>query len=877
MSSSCDNVKILQRFQAHTSDITSCDFAPNFTLVTGSSDKTVKIWEWLPGSGYKEKIFSPLRGHKYGVTCVKVSPQGSMLATASIDGSAVLWNLHSGTKIYTMVQMNGDPIRVCRFAPDSSILATAGDNGAICFWDLIHRSLIRTVFQHEGTTQGLAFTSDSQWLISGCSLEILNVWSMQDIGDTTKDDVCNPVASQDNAHDLGILCIDVSPHIEHEESNPFIKHYTLASSGNSDRINTWRITTCSSAKFKSDTNVSVTIEKLNELIGHSSAVTFVKYNHTGALLASSSLDKVIKIWNSAGTCLRALQGHTRYINCVCFSRDSRLIASGSNDKNINVWDTEGQFNINSELVKSYTHLIPFIQNGVQESQVIRNDEEIRESSVMLLEKFSDLAEAAINSCCFYGNDLLAIGSSDKIIRIFKVTTGDGFLEEVEYSPMEGHSYSVNYVEFSQDGTQLASASLDGSASIWNSQTGEILNTIPDNTLGVRISRFSPDGSRLLTAGDDEKATIWNCGNMEKVGELEGHLDAVTAACYSPDGKIIATASSNGDFRLWNGTVNIYVQDDAHDLGIQSCDFSPNYEPLSNGFSNDAKNYLLGTCGNDSLVKLWSISMKLNVNVAYLKELKVKCWKTLQGHGGSVIYVRFATTGEILCSTATDRQARIWAVYSGECLHVLDHDSIVTTCSFNENCSMLAVGCLDKTLWLWKLPQQLVFQTAVANKIKIRTKSVVDWTTSDILKWLEDLGLQDLKDYIANTTLDGQKLLTVPEEDVCVALDLKGDQAARLIREIKWLKQMDLEDPSIWNKSNVPIEFLCPITHEVMREPVKISDGFTYEKRAITEWFMAGKFTSPMTNAVLTNTDYSLNIELRNSIYSYLCDSHENEE
>lgn len=37
-----------------------------------------------------------------------------MLASASVDGTAVLWNLHSTRKLYTMVQVNGDAIRVCR-------------------------------------------------------------------------------------------------------------------------------------------------------------------------------------------------------------------------------------------------------------------------------------------------------------------------------------------------------------------------------------------------------------------------------------------------------------------------------------------------------------------------------------------------------------------------------------------------------------------------------------------------------------------------------------------------------------------------------------------------------------------------------------------
>lgn len=82
-------------------------------------------------------------GHKYGVTYVKVSPQGSMLISSSIDGTAILWNLHSSNKIHTFTQVNGDAIRICKFSPDSTVIVTGGDNGAICIWDLVHKSLIR--------------------------------------------------------------------------------------------------------------------------------------------------------------------------------------------------------------------------------------------------------------------------------------------------------------------------------------------------------------------------------------------------------------------------------------------------------------------------------------------------------------------------------------------------------------------------------------------------------------------------------------------------------------------------------------------------------------------------------------------------------------
>lgn len=76
--------------------------------------------------------------------------------------------------------------------------------------------------------------------------------------------------------------------------------------------------------------------------------------------------------------------------------------------------------------------------------------------------------------------------------------------------------------------------------------------------------------------------------------------------------------------------------------------------------------------------------------------------------------------------------------------------------------------------------------------------------------------------------------------------------------------------------DIPHDFLCPITHEIMREPVICSDGYTYEKSAISEWFMSGKYTSPMTNELLTKTDYNLNTELRNKIYEFLENTEKND-
>lgn len=93
-------------------------------------------------------------------------------------------------------------------------------------------------------------------------------------------------------------------------------------------------------------------------------------------------------------------------------------------------------------------------------------------------------------------------------------------------------------------------------------------------------------------------------------------------------------------------------------------------------------------------------------------------------------------------------------------------------------------------------------------------------------------------------------------------------SAKLTKEIHWLKSIDTKTDGFENL-DIPHEFLCPITHEIMREPVMCSDGYTYEKNAISEWFMSGKSTSPMTNDQLTNTEYRFNHDLRNQIFEFI--------
>lgn len=82
-------------------------------------------------------------------------------------------------------------------------------------------------------------------------------------------------------------------------------------------------------------------------------------------------------------------------------------------------------------------------------------------------------------------------------------------------------------------------------------------------------------------------------------------------------------------------------------------------------------YLLATCGNDSLVKLWHVIISNNPSPdsdirPSNTGMRYKEKKSLTGHGGNVMCVRFSPVhGEVLGSVATDRTARIWSVVSDQ--------------------------------------------------------------------------------------------------------------------------------------------------------------------------------------------------------------------
>ncbi|KAJ6418653.1 hypothetical protein OIU84_001926 [Salix udensis] len=67
---------------------------------------------------------------------------------------------------------------------------------------------------------------------------------------------------------------------------------------------------------------------------------------------------------------------------------------------------------------------------------------------------------------------------------------------------------------------------------------------------------------------------------------------------------------------------------------------------------------------------------------------------------------------------------------------------------------------------------------------------------------------------------------------------------------------------------IPNQFRCPISLDLMKDPVTLSSGITYDRESIETWLEGGNFTCPVTNQVLRSFDQIPNHSLRKMIQEW---------
>jgi WD40 repeat protein/transcriptional regulator with XRE-family HTH domain len=210
--------------------------------------------------------------------------------------------------------------------------------------------------------------------------------------------------------------------------------------------------------------------------------------------------------------------------------------------------------------------------------------------------------------------------------------------------LRGHTDEVWGAVFSPDGTQVATASADGTARIWDATTGKGLLTVKGSGL-VWHAMFSPDGKLLATAGQGGIAHIWNATTGQKVLDLVSHHADVFHIEFSPDGSRMATVSPDGTAKVWDSLTGkeLFSLNQGDDVAPYWVAFSPDGSRIA----------VANTRGsNEGWVSIWDV-------------ITGELILALPDQNAFVNSVSFSPDGAYILTTSDDQTIRIWDANNGE--------------------------------------------------------------------------------------------------------------------------------------------------------------------------------------------------------------------
>jgi WD40 repeat protein/transcriptional regulator with XRE-family HTH domain len=277
------------------------------------------------------------------------------------------------------------------------------------------------------------------------------------------------------------------------------------------------------------------------------------------------------------------------------------------------------------------------------------------------------------------------GSQDGSARLWDVESGR------EVRQFISHTGGVAAVAFSPDGKLVLTGGNDGAARLWDAASGRELRRFGANTEGLMAVAFSSDGQYALTAGGDQTARLWNPATGEEIRVFAGHTSLVSAAVFSPDGLQVLTGSFDGTARLWDTMTGQTLRTFAP-AGVDLSE----HRVTSVAFSPDGTQVLTGN--DDSTARLWDAATGHE-----------SC--TLSGHLRAVQSVAFSPDGKYALSGSDDKTAWLWQVHNcQELRQYRGHEGSVRSVAFSVDGQYILTGSEDETARLWAAPTNAPLRT-----------------------------------------------------------------------------------------------------------------------------------------------------------------------
>jgi WD40 repeat protein len=299
------------------------------------------------------------------------------------------------------------------------------------------------------------------------------------------------------------------------------------------------------------------------LKGHSMAVSSVSFALEGAEVVTSSLDRMVRIWDAdTGALLATFEGHDGQVEQVQVSADAHLILSASLDGSARLWD-----------------------GTKTELEVLRH------------RHAGPISNAAFSPD---GARLLAV-PMEGAARLWDLSTRRS-LCEIPVGPKGSNAESFDAVAFSKSGNPrlIATWRADGMVALWNGTDCAPVRVL-DRTQPrkeddpERRLMFDEASSRLIGATESGAALIWHKDGV-RLKRLE-HGGPISWVELSMDGRSAVTAGERGELKLWDVVGDRPHRTlKAHQKGILEARFRPGHSDL------------LVTLGEeDHDAKLWNVS------------------------------------------------------------------------------------------------------------------------------------------------------------------------------------------------------------------------------------------------------------------------------
>eukprot|EP01133_Synstelium_polycarpum_P003452 gene3452-3926_t len=265
--------------------------------------------------------------------------------------------------------------------------------------------------------------------------------------------------------------------------------------------------------------------------GHAYAMSALAYSPDGQTVATGGDDGKVKIWNAAsGFCFVTFHEHEAPITAVKFSpANQAAIYSASMDGSVRAFDLQRYRNFRTFVSPSRTQFSCLAVDASGEL-VCAGSQDTFEVYVWSVRtgRLTDVLSghtAPVHSIAFdpSGAARLATGSWDKTVRVWDIYEDAAVKETIQ------HKSDVLAVAFSPDGKILATSTLDGSISFFETeswtQTGVIdgrndiaggrgagdSRTAMKSAVGKAFTSiaFTPNGAFLLAGGDSKFICIYH--------------------------------------------------------------------------------------------------------------------------------------------------------------------------------------------------------------------------------------------------------------------------------------------------------------------------------------------------------------------------------